>query len=38
MISHKIDDLEDDFMLFFPELYSYVKSNLDENDIGDWKI
>ncbi|WP_309497506.1 ACP phosphodiesterase [Sulfurovum sp.] len=38
IVSDKIEELEDDFMTFFPELCNSIKPNLDEEHISHWKI
>jgi len=37
-VSDKIEELENDFMTFFPELCNSIKTNLDQNHISHWKI
>ncbi|MGB5793283.1 hypothetical protein, partial [Poseidonibacter sp.] len=33
-----IDELEDDFLTFFPQLCTIVKQNVDTKHIDHWKI
>lgn len=33
-----IDELEKDFLEFFPQLSAKIRNNLDENEIKHWKI
>ena len=37
-VLENIDDLENDFLNFFPQLCNKVKINLDENRIKHWKL
>ncbi len=37
-VSDKIEELENDFMTFFPELCNSIKTNLDQDHISHWKI
>jgi len=38
IVHEKIDDLERDFLIFFPDLCSYVKANLNPSNLNHWKI
>jgi len=37
-VTNNIVYLENDFMIFFPELCNLIQSNLEENHISHWKI
>ena len=37
-VVENLDDLEEDFLNFFPQLCEKVKNNLNQNDINHWKI
>ncbi len=38
VVEKNIDDLENDFLLFFPQLCNKVKENLDNSHIEHWKL
>ena len=38
VVSNNIEYLEEDFMIFFPELCNVVKCNLEKKHISHWKI
>ncbi len=38
IVCKNIDDIEDDFLLFFPQLCTKVKENVNSNELGHWKI
>ena len=37
-VLENLDDLEEDFLNFFPQLCEKVKDNLNQNNINHWKI
>ncbi|TET87520.1 MAG: DUF479 domain-containing protein [Sulfurovum sp.] len=38
IVNEKINDLESDFLIFFPDLCRFVKKDLDQNNLAHWKI
>lgn len=38
IVNEKIDDLESDFLIFFPDLCRFVKKDLDQDNLAHWKI
>ena len=37
IVNEKINDLESDFLIFFPDLCRFVKKDLDQNNLAHWK-
>ncbi len=37
-VNEKIDDLEDDFLIFFPDLCNFIKKDLNQESLNHWRI
>ena len=38
IVNEKINDLESDFLIFFPDLCSFLKKDLNQNNLNHWRI